>query len=713
MIQSTILSVLAKTLDIVEWQVENTLELHLQGATVPFIARYRKERTGGLTDEQIIELLKIFKQQSELAERRESIIKRLEEQKVLTGELLKKIQDANTLANLEDIYLPYRPKRKTRAILAKEKGLELLAKLLMSENASPVESFAGRFVSVQNSVNTIDEALSGARDIIAEWINETEWVRNLLRKRFERDAYIRSKVAKGKKEEDSKYKNWFDWEEKAYRAPSHRILALFRGEKEGILKIKIIPSIDDITQALTERLVRTYTEASGQKTLAIKDALKRLLFPAMETELRAQLKNRADIEAIKVFSRNLEQLLLSPILGQKNVLAIDPGFRTGCKVVCLDGYGNLLHNETVYPHPPQHKIAMAIKKIKSLCERYQIEAIAIGNGTAGRETESLIANIRFKQSLVSVMVNEDGASVYSASAAARDEFPEYDVTVRGAVSIGRRLQDPLAELVKIDPKSLGIGQYQHDVEQKLLKESLKTTVELCVNKVGVDLNLASKELLTYISGIGPSLSEKIVEYRKKNGGFRNRKELKNVPGLGSKAFEQAAGFLRIMGGNNPLDAVAVHPENYPLVKKMAASLKLTPSELIKKKQVRNLIRLDDFVAGDVGLPTLNDIIDELEKPGRDPRKTLEYFSFDKNIRSIEDLHEGMILPAVITNITDFGAFANIGLHEKGLIHKSQIAKAFVQNPSDYLALGQHLNIKVISIDVQRKRLSLSLIGVQQ
>ncbi len=708
-----ILLKIADELGIEPWQVENTLALNNEGATVPFIARYRKEKTGGLTDEQILQLLKIFKRFTELEERRKTVLKSLEEQGVLTDELKQKVENVATLSLLEDIYLPFKPKRKTRGVKAVEKGLEPLAKMLMSETVRDENSAAAKFVNPKLGIETGEDALAGARDIIAEWIAETGWVRDYVRGQFQRNAVITAKAVKGKEEEGAKYQSWFDWHEKAAKAPAHRILAIFRGEKEGFLKVKIEPDLEYVTSELVRRLVRSLPGNAVNKTMAIKDSVKRILFPAMETELRAELKTRADESAVKVFAENLKQLLLAPPLGRKNVLAIDPGFRTGCKVVCLDKNGNLLHNETIYPHPPRNETAMAIKKIKSMVERYKIDAIAIGNGTAGRETDNFINRIRFDRELVSVMVNEDGASVYSASAIAREEFPQYDVTVRGAVSIGRRLQDPLAELVKIDPKSLGVGQYQHDVNEKLLKESLQTTVELCVNRVGVELNLASKELLTYVSGIGPSLAKNIVEYRKENGAFKNRNMLKKVKGLGQKAFQQAAGFLRIKDGDNPLDGSAVHPENYDLVYKMAEKTGLPVTELVNNKNIRKIVNAADFVTDEAGLPTVNDILDELEKPGRDPRKQLGYFSFDKNISNIEDVRPGMILPAVITNITDFGAFADLGIHQNGLIHKSQIAHEFVSNPAEYLSLGQQVTVKVLSVDTERKRISLSLKDVEK
>ncbi len=702
---------ISKQLNIAPWQVENTLALHNEGATVPFIARYRKEKTGGLTDEQILELLKIHKQLTELEERRQVILKSLDELGITDEALLKKIKAVSTLSHLEDLYLPYRPKRKTRGVMAVEKGLEPLAKMLMSETVRNEEDAARRFVNPGKGVETVEGALSGARDIMAEWIAENERIREFVRTAFQRHAVIVSKAVKTKEEEGDKYRSWFDWSEKAAKAPAHRILAILRGEKEGVLKVKITPDAGWLTEEVLKRVVRSSPELNPHKAAAAKDAVKRILMPSMENELRAALKKKADEDAVRVFVKNLEQLLLSPPLGRKRVLAIDPGFRTGCKVVCLDSNGNLLHNETVYPHPPQNDVAMATKKIKSLVERYKVEAIAIGNGTAGRETERFIGNIRFERPLVSVMVNEDGASVYSASAAARAEFPEYDVTVRGAVSIGRRLQDPLAELVKIDPKSMGIGQYQHDVNQNLLKESLKTTVELCVNRVGVELNLASSELLSFVSGIGPSLAAKIIDYRKTNGAFKNRNELKKVPGLGPKAFEQSAGFLRIKEGDNPLDASAVHPEHYPVVEKMAKKLNLDIKELIGNKNIRDLVNAEDFVTDEIGIPTISDILDELEKPGRDPRKELGFFAFAENIKTIEDLKEGMVVPGIVTNITDFGAFVDIGIHENGLIHKSKIADEFVHHPSDYLSLGQHLEVKIIAVDVPRKRISLSLVDV--
>lgn len=703
---------IAHELSVQSWQVENTLELMKEGATVPFISRYRKEKTGGLEDVQIIEIEKLDKKYQQLAERKSAVLKSLEEQEVLTQELKEKIENAETLNEVEDIYLPYKPKRKTRATVAKAKGLEPLAKMIMSENLTNLLNVAQRFVSEKNDVLSVDDALAGARDIIAEWVSEKEVVRKRLRRQFERESTMKSAVVKGKEEEAEKYRNYFDWEEKAAKAPSHRVLAMLRGEDEGFLKLKLEPDLAEATEMVEKFFIKEKNEASEQKKLAVKDSVKRLLFPAMETELRAYLKQQADLTAIKVFSENLRQLLLSPPLGQKNVLAIDPGFRTGCKVVCLDKNGQLMNNDTIYPHPPQRETGMAMKKLKSLVNAYKIEAIAIGNGTAGRETEDLIKKMEFDREVVSVMVNENGASVYSASSVAREEFPDFDVTVRGAVSIGRRLMDPLAELVKIDPKSIGVGQYQHDVNQKQLQESLQSTVELCVNKVGVDLNTTSKELLTYVSGIGPSLAEKIIEHRKQNGNFAERKDLLQVKGLGEKAFQQSAGFLRIRNGANPLDGSAVHPENYNLVKKMIKATKLELNEVIGNKKVVALIKPEEFVTEEFGLPTLTDILSELEKPGRDPRNVLKMFEFDKRVSKIEDLQPGMLLPAIVSNLTAFGAFVDIGIHESGLIHKSQIANEFVSNPADYLKLNQQLTVKVLEVDVERKRIGLSLLGIE-
>jgi uncharacterized protein len=702
---------IAQSLNKQAWQISNAIELLNEGSTIPFIARYRKEKTGNLEDFELLELEKLLKQFIQLDERKSAVIKSMEEQEVLTDKLKEQIEQAETIAEVEDIYLPYKPKRKTRATIAKAKGLEPLAKIIYSENITNLNSAVTRFINPSKEVKNVDEALQGARDIIAEWISENIRVRNIVRGLFVKEAKITSKVAKGKEEEGEKYKAWFDWSEPASRAPSHRILAMFRGEKESVLKIKINPDKEWAIEKLKRFIIKGYGEASEQKELALKDSVQRLLFPSIETEYRNELKQKADEEAIRVFAENLRQLLLAPPLGQKNVLAIDPGFRTGCKVVCLDRNGNLVHNETIYPHPPQNEKSQAMKKIGSLVSAYDIEAIAIGNGTAGRETEDLIRRMRFDRDLVAVMVNENGASVYSASATAREEFPEYDVTVRGSVSIGRRLMDPLSELVKIDPKSIGVGQYQHDVNQKLLHESLQSTVELCVNAVGVELNTASKELLTYVSGVGPVLAERIVDYRKQNGDFTSREELKKVKGLGAKSFQQAAGFLRIKNGTNPLDASAVHPERYSVVKQIAKTLKLEFSQLIGDKTIKEKVDLKQFVTDEIGLPTLNDILQELEKPGRDPRKKFEQFAFDKNIRSISDLKEGMILNGFVINLTNFGAFVDLGIKENGLIHKSQIADEFVKDPGEYLKLNQPVRVKILEIDKTRKRIALTLRGL--
>ncbi len=711
-------SQIATTLNVADWQVTNAIELIVDGATIPFIARYRKERTGELTDIELLELEKLYYRHLQLEERKKTVLNSLEEQGVITAELKQQVTSSQTLAEIEDIYLPFKPKRKTRAVIAQGRGLEPLAKMIMSENLSNVEEVAQRYVSVKSGVNNIDDALSGARDIIAEWLSERQWVRQKLRTLFEKDSILISKAVKGKETDHDnnrgeKYEAWFDWREIARKAPSHRLLAVFRGEKEGFLKIKILPELETAIHILTSRLLKNNNDTTNQKELAIVDSTKRLLFPSLETELRSNLKEKADEASIKVFCDNLQQLLLSPPLGQKRVLAIDPGFRTGCKIVCLDKNGSLLHNDTIYPHPPQRDMKMAMKKINNLVDSHNIEAIAIGNGTAGRETEQLIERMRFSRDIIAVMVNEDGASVYSASSNAREEFPEYDVTVRGAVSIGRRLLDPLAELVKIDPKSIGVGQYQHDVNQKLLKQGLQSTVELCVNKVGVNLNTASRELLTYVSGLGSKLALQIIDYRNQNGNFNNREELKKVTGLGNKAFQQAAGFLRIKDGDNILDSTAVHPEQYPIVKKIAKTQGVEPEQLIGDKQLRSSINISELADENIGLLTIKDILDELEKPGRDPRKKFRTFKFDSNIKSITDLSAGMVLQGTVTNITAFGAFIDLGIKESALLHKSQIANEYVSNPSDYLRINQQVTVKVLDVDNERKRIGLSMKNVQQ
>lgn len=704
----TFLSNLAKELGIESWQIRNFIELRESGATIPFIARYRKEKTGNLSDIDLLEIQKKYDQYLALEERKKAVIGSLLKMELLTVDLQDAINSATTLAEVEDIYLPYKPKRKTKASIAREKGLEPLAKIFMTERPDSIDSLASKYINTSKGINTLDDALSGSRDIMAEWISERQWIRKSIRNQFDRYATISSKLVKGKEEEGQKYSSWFDWSEIAHKAPSHRVLALLRGEKEGVLRIKIEPDKAQVTEYIISRIVKYDYESSKQIELAIADSITRIIFPSIETETRNKLKENADDQAIKIFSDNLHQLLLSPPLGQKRVLAIDPGFRTGCKVVCLDENGKLLHNDTIYPHPPQNESLMAMKKINNMVDSYNIEAIAIGNGTAGRETEILIERIKFNRDIIAVSVNEDGASVYSASAAAREEFPEYDVTVRGAVSIGRRLIDPLSELVKIDPKSIGVGQYQHDVNQKLLKESLNNTVEICVNKVGVDLNTASKELLTYVSGLGPKLAGNVVEYRNTNGSYNDRNELLNVSGLGKKAFEQSAGFLRIKSGKNILDSTAVHPENYQTVRLIAKQLNVSVSDLIGNKSLLKNVSIDKFVSPEVGKLTIADIIDELEKPGRDPRKKFKTFSYNNTIKSINDVKPGMELPGIVTNITAFGAFINLGIKESALLHKSQIANEFVSDPSKYLRINQQIKVKVIEVDIERKRIGLSL-----
>jgi len=705
---SNYIAILAAEMNVAAWQVEKTLELLDGGATVPFISRYRKEMTGTLDEVQVAQVRDRVAQLRDLDKRREAIIASIEEQGKMTDDLLRQINQAVVMSELEDIYLPYRPKRKTRATIAIDKGLEPLAKVIMVQNNIDVEERANKFVNAQKGVNSTIEALAGARDIIAEWINESKPARERIRNLFVRESVITSKVAKGKTEEGNKYENYFEWEENLMKAPSHRVLAMIRGENEGFLKINISPSEEKALEILARIFVKADNDSSEQVLIALKDSYKRLLAPSMETELRNIAKEKADAEAIRVFAENLRQLLMASPLGQKNVLAIDPGFRTGCKVVCLDKQGKLLHNETIYPHPPNSDVKQAINKIQSLVSAYKIEAIAIGNGTAGRETENLVRRIPFSKEIVAIMVNESGASVYSASSVAREEFPDYDVTVRGAVSIGRRLTDPLAELVKIDPKAIGVGQYQHDVNQTALQKSLEDVVVSCVNNVGVEVNTASKQLLSHVSGVGSSLAKNIVDYREENGPFASRAALKKVPRFGDKAYEQAAGFLRIRDAKNPLDNSAVHPESYDIVKKMAASLKTDIKDLIENKELRDKIHPVDFVSGDFGLPTITDIIKELEKPGRDPRTKFDYFEFDRNVNSMNDLHEGMILPGIVTNITAFGAFVDIGVHQDGLIHLSQMADRFVRDPNEIVKLNQKVEVKVLEVDKDRKRIQLSL-----
>lgn len=701
---------IAKALQLPLPQVRNTIGLLESGATIPFISRYRKEMTGGLNEVQITDVKNWLDKLTELKVRKDTILNALEKQEKLTPELKARIESSWDSNEIEDIYLPYKPKRVTRAEMARKKGLEPLAKLIAAQKEPFLSGRVPAFV--QGEVKNEEEALSGARDIIAEWVNENERTRNQVRFAF-RQAVISAKVIKGKEEDGAKYRNYFQFEEKLSRCQSHRLLAVRRGEEEGFLRVSIAPADDD---ACLESLYRQYKRNNGacweQFQLAIDDAYKRLLKPSIESEFAKSSKLKADEEAIRVFADNLRQLLLAPPLGQKRVLGIDPGYRTGCKVVCLDAQGNLLHNETIYPHPPKNERKKAEIKIQHLVEAYNIDAISIGNGTASRETEEFITNIRYTKPVKVFVVSEDGASVYSASAVARAEFPEYDVTVRGAVSIGRRLMDPLAELVKIDPKSIGVGQYQHAVDQTLLKKSLDQTVESCVNLVGVNVNTASKELLTYISGLGPVLAQNIVQYRAENGPFVCRKDLKKVPRLGEKAFEQCAGFLRIPNGSNPLDNSAVHPESYPVVEKMAADLHCTVGELMKRKELKQQIRLEQYQTDQIGMPTLQDIMKELDKPGRDPRSEIQEFSFNPDIHTIDDLQEGMVLPGIVTNITNFGCFVDVGIKENGLVHISELADRFVSNPADVVSIHQHVQVRVLSIDTTRKRVQLSMKGIE-
>ena len=693
-------------------RVENTLKLLQGGATIPFISRYRKEATGGLDEVQIGDIHTRYEKLCELAKRKETVLSTIEEQGKLTDALRERITNCWDTTELEDIYLPFKPKRKTRAEVARQKGLEPLAMLLLMQRENNLSARVRSFV--KGEVKDEEDALKGARDIIAEQVNEDERARNLIRNQFSRQAMIISKVVKGKEKEEAalKYRDYFDFSEPLKKCTSHRLLAIRRGEAEGILKVSITP--DDET-ACTERLERQYVhgngECSAQVAEAVNDAYKRLLKPAIETEFSALSKEKADEEAIRVFAENLRQLLLAPPLGQKRTMGIDPGYRAGCKVVCLDAQGNLLHNEAIYPHPPKSETALAGRKLVKLVEQYKIEAIAIGNGTASRETERFVTSQRYDREVQVFVVSEDGASIYSASKIAREEFPEYDVTVRGAVSIGRRLMDPLAELVKIDAKSIGVGQYQHDVDQTKLKASLDQTVESCVNLVGVNVNTASKHLLTYVSGLGPTLAQNIVNYRAENGAFHSRKELLKVPRMGAKAFEQCAGFLRIPHADNPLDNSAVHPESYAIVEKMAKDLKCSVADLIKNKDLRSQIDIKNYVTDTVGLPTLTDIMQELDKPGRDPRQKIQVFEFDKNVQTIDDLREGMELPGIINNITNFGCFVDIGIKENGLVHISQLADKFVSDPTTVVSMHQHVRVRVLSIDHERKRIQLTMKGL--
>lgn len=694
-------------------RIENTLKLLTGGATIPFISRYRKEATGGLDEVQISDIHTRYEKLCELAKRKETILSTIEEQGKLTDDLRRRIADCWDSTELEDIYLPYKPKRKTRAEAARQKGLEPLAMLLMMQRENNLSARVRTFV--KGDVKDEEEALKGARDIIAEQVNEDERARNLMRNQFSRQAVITAKVVKGKETEESaaKYRDYFDFSEPLKRCTSHRLLAIRRGESEGILKVSISPADEEeCNTRLEHQFVRGNNECARQVAEAVRDAYKRLLKPSIETEFAALSKEKADEEAIRVFAGNLRQLLLAPPLGQKRVMGIDPGFRTGCKIVCLDAQGGLLHNEAIYPHPPKSEYSLAARKLVKLIEQYKIEAIAIGNGTASRETEQFVTSQRYDREVQVFVVSEDGASIYSASKTAREEFPDYDVTVRGAVSIGRRLIDPLAELVKIDAKSIGVGQYQHDVDQTQLKAALDQTVESCVNLVGVNVNTASKHLLTYVSGLGATLAQNIVDYRTENGAFRSRRELMKVPRMGAKAFEQCAGFLRIPQAENPLDNSAVHPESYAIVEQMAKDLHCTVADLIRDKGLRERIRIEDYVSDTVGIPTLTDIMQELDKPGRDPRQKIQVFEFDKNVRTIDDLQEGMELPGIVTNITNFGCFVDIGIKENGLVHISQLSDQFVSDPTSVVSIHQHVRVKVLSIDRERKRIQLTMKGMK-
>jgi len=679
------------------------------GATIPFISRYRKEMTGSLDEVQVAEIKNRYSRLLEIDKRRDSIIKSIEEQGILTDELKVKIDNAQTLTELEDIYLPYKPKKRTRGMVARENGLEPLASVIMKQFDTGIFILAKQYIN--DKVANEEEALIGARDIIAEWINENLTARNRIRTLFSKEAKITAKIIKGKESGAIKYKDYYDYSELLSKCPSHRLLAIRRGKAEGYLSLNIEPSETSSLQLLSNIFdKRINTEASEQLTIAIKDSYKRLLSPSIETEFANISKETADEEAIRVFAENLKQLLLEAPLGQKRILAIDPGYKSGCKVVCLDENGTLIHNQNIYPHPPRSETEMAMKQIKTLVNSFKIDAIAIGNGTASRETEFMIKRIRFDRDVKAFVVSEDGASVYSASDLAREEFPEYDVTVRGTVSIGRRLMDPLAELVKIDPKAIGVGQYQHDVDQAKLKHSLDEVTINCVNKVGVNINTASKHILTYISGLGPVLAQNIINYRSEKGPFQSRNEIKKVPRMGDKAYEQSAGFLRISGAANPLDNSAVHPESYHFVEKMAKDIGCKVNELMNSEELRNKIDLNKYITDEVGMPTLTDILSELAKPGRDPRNTIKFMEFDNSVRSMEDLREGMKLPGIVTNITNFGAFVDIGVKQDGLVHISNLANEFVKNPADIVSLHQHVEVTVISIDIERKRIGLSMKG---
>jgi len=704
------LNYIVKATQLPEKSIANTLILLDEDATIPFISRYRKEMTGNLDEVAVGEIVKYKALFEELEKRKGTILKAIEEQGVLTSELQHKIEKVVDLVQLEDIYLPYKKKRKTKASVAREKGLEPLAKIIMKQQDLSIETTASRYTKGQ--VENTNEALEGARDIIAEWINENEFVRQKIRRMYQRKSVISSKIIKTKKDEEKaqKFQQYFDWGEPLSKAPSHRLLALLRAQNEGFVRVKVEVDKEEVLDSIDNTVIKTGSQScADQIFIAIEDAYKRLLQPAISNESLKEAKEKADEKAIQVFSNNLKQLLLGAPLGEKRILALDPGFRSGCKVVCLDENGDLVHNETIYPHPPQKKETDALKKIKSLVNAYKIEAIAIGNGTASRETEAFIKKIRFDREVQVFIVNEAGASIYSVSKIARDEFPNYDVTVRGAVSIGRRLADPLAELVKIDAKSIGVGQYQHDVDQTKLKKELDTVVMSCVNSIGVNVNTASAPLLSYVSGIGTTIAENIVKYRTENGSIQSRAELKKVPRLGAKAFEQAAGFMRIHEGKHPLDNSAVHPERYKLVEQMAKDLKVKLSDLIGSKELILKIPVDKYCNDDIGLPTLKDIIQELEKPGLDPRKLAKVFEFAKDLQKIEDVKVGMRVPGIVNNITNFGCFVDIGIKQSGLVHISKLAQKYVSDPNEVVRLNQHVSVKVIEVDVQRGRIQLSLV----
>lgn len=702
----TQIQIISNTVGVMTHQVQNTINLFDEGGTVPFIARYRKEATGSLDEVQILDIKELWTKLKDADKRREGIIKSIEEQGKMTPELLQKLQNAYHLQALEDLYLPYKQKRKTRASIAIEKGLEPLAKVIFEQKETNVSIRAKAFLN--DKVVNIEEALQGARDIIAEWVNENVEARNAVRKVFEREAYVYAKVKKNKEEEGAKYRDYFDFNEPLKKVPSHRLLAIRRGEEEGFLSVTISPEEDNALGALDRIFLRGLPEAKKEVETAITDSYKRLMKPSIENEFAGLSKGKADVEAIKIFAQNLRQLLLASPLGQKKVLAIDPGYRTGCKTVVLDAQGNLITDTVIYPFD---KPSEAQDKILTLSEKYQIEAVAIGNGTAGRETEDFIKKLPFKNIPQIFAVSEQGASIYSASTIAREEFPDKDITVRGAVSIGRRLMDPLAELVKIDAKSIGVGQYQHDVEQNLLKDSLDAVVESCVNAVGVNLNTASKHLLSYVAGLGPAIAVNVVKFRQENGNFTSRNQIKKVARLGDKAFEQCAGFLRIHEAKNPLDNSAVHPETYPVVEKMAKDLKCTVKDLMSQVELRKRIILKDYVTPKIGLLTLQDIMKELEKPSRDPREQLIAFEFDPNVKKVEDLYEGMILPGIVTNITAFGCFVDVGVKQDGLVHISQLANQYVSDPNQVVKLQQHVKVKVMEVDIARKRIALSMKGI--